>query len=280
MTSTPSGMPIPILAYHSIGDRPRDGTMRWTVSPGDFDEQMALIGERGRSMLTVERYAAGLRGEANLPSDPVLVTFDDGFDDLATTALAVLERYRIVATAFVVSGWVGVGAADGGPALDWGQVRELRAQGVQIGSHGHSHRALDCLPPAEVQREVRSSKRLLEDGLGEEVASFAYPYGYSSPLVRRTVQGAGYSSACAVKSALSHPRDDAFALARVLVTRGTGAVGIARLLDGQDAPLSWPGERLRTRGWRTYRRARHWVDGRVDRLTTGTSAPSTTGKLR
>lgn len=280
MTSTPTRTAVPILAYHSIGDLPRDGTMRWTVSPGDFDEQMALIGELGRSTLTVEQYAAALRGEASLPPDPVLVTFDDGFDDLATTALAVLERYRIVATAFVVSGWVGARAADGGPALDWGQVRELRAQGLQIGSHGHSHRALDCLPRTEVEREVRSSKRLLEEGLGEEVASFAYPYGYSSPLVRRTVRAAGYSSACAVKNALSHPRDDGFALARVLVTRDTGAVGIARLLDGQDAPLSWPGERLRTRGWRAYRRARHWIDGRLGRLTTGTSAPSTTGKPR
>jgi peptidoglycan/xylan/chitin deacetylase (PgdA/CDA1 family) len=280
MTSTPTGMLVPILAYHSIGDRPRDGTMRWTVAPGDFDEQMALIGELGRSTLTVEQYAAALRGEVSLPPDPVLITFDDGFDDLATTALAVLERYRIVATAFVVSGWIGARAADGGPVLDWEQVRELRAHGFQIGSHGHSHRALDCLPHTEVEREVRSSKRLLEDGLGEEVASFAYPYGYNSPLVRRTVQAAGYSSACAVKNALSHQRDDAFALARVLVTRDTGAVGIARLMHGQDAPLAWPGERLRTRGWRAYRRARHWVDGRLGRLTTGTATPSTTGKLR
>ena len=273
-------MPVPILVYHSIGDLPRDGTMHWTVSPGDFDEQMALIGELGRSTLTVEQYAAALRGEASLPPDPVLVTFDDGYDDLATTALAVLERYGIVATAFVVSGWVGARAADGGPVLDWAQLRELRARGIQIGSHGHTHRALDCLPRAEVEREVRSSKRLLEDGLGEEVASFAYPYGYSSPLVRRTVRNAGYSSACAVKNALSHPRDDGFTLARVLVTRDTGAVGIARLLNGQDAPLSWPGERLRTRGWRAYRRARSWVDGGLGRLTTGTSAPSTMGKLR
>jgi peptidoglycan/xylan/chitin deacetylase (PgdA/CDA1 family) len=281
MTSRPLGMPVPILGYHSIGDRPRDGTMRWTVSPGDFDEQMALIGELGRSTLTVEQYAAALRDdEVSLPPDPVLVTFDDGFDDLATTALAVLERYRIVATAFVVSGWIGARAADGGPALGWGQVRELRAHGFQIGSHGHSHRALDCLPRTEVEHEVLSSKRLLEDGLGEEVASFAYPYGYSSPLVRRTVRTAGFSSACAVKNALSHPRDDGFALARVLVTRDTGAAGIARLMNGQDAPLAWPGERVRTRGWRAYRRARYWVDGRLGRLTTAASAPSTTGKLR
>jgi peptidoglycan/xylan/chitin deacetylase (PgdA/CDA1 family) len=248
--------PVPILAYHSIGDRPRDGTMRWSVSPGDFEEQMAALAERGRQALTVAQYAAALRGQAAPAAGAVVVTFDDGFADLATTALPVLRRYRLVATAFLVSSWVGGRAPDAGPVLDWEQVRELRAGGVQIGSHGHSHRALDCLPPADAEREVRLSRQVLADGLGEEVVSFAYPYGDNSARLRRAVRAAGYSSACGVKNALSHEADDLFALARVLVTRDTGAARIARLLDGEGAPLSWRGERLRTRGWRAYRRMR------------------------
>jgi peptidoglycan/xylan/chitin deacetylase (PgdA/CDA1 family) len=267
--------PVPILAYHSIGDQPRNGTMRWSVSAGDLDEQLAMIVERGRHALTVAQYAAALRGEAALPPDPVLVTFDDGFADLATTALPVLDRYRVVATAFVISGRVGTRTADGDPALSWEQLHDLRAFGVQVGSHGHSHRALDCLPPPEVEHELRWSKRLLEEGLGEEVVSFAYPYGYLSSRVRDAVRAAGYSSACGVKNALSHQADDPFALARVLVERDTGAARVARLLDGAGAPLSWPGERLRTRGWRAYRRARRLLD---DRVRPPTDAPSTEGR--
>jgi peptidoglycan/xylan/chitin deacetylase (PgdA/CDA1 family) len=277
MTPIRAPTPVPVLAYHSIGDRPTGQTMRWSVSPGDFDEQMALLAERGRHALTVAGYAAALQGEAALPHDPVLVTFDDGYADLATTALAVLERHRVVATAFVISGRIGTQAAAADPVLSWEQLHELRAHGVQIGSHGHSHRALDCLPQREVEDEVRSSKRLLEEGLSEEVVSFAYPYGYNSARVRRAVQAAGYSSACGVKNALSHEDDDLFALARVLVERDTGAAGIARLLDGHGVPLSWPGERLRTRGWRAYRRARHLVDDRVRRRN---GATSTAGRTR
>jgi peptidoglycan/xylan/chitin deacetylase (PgdA/CDA1 family) len=269
--------PIPILAYHSIGDRQREGTLRWSVSPGDFDEQMALIAERGRHALTVARYAAALRGEAELPPDPVLVTFDDGFADLATTALAVLERYGVVATAFVISGRIGTGGHGHDAALSWEQLHELRAHGLQVGSHGHSHRALDCLPPREAEDEVRSSRRRLEEGLGTEVVSFAYPYGYSSARVRRAVQAAGYTSACAVKNALSHRDDDLFALARVLIERDTGAARIARLLDGQGAPRSWHGERLRTRGWRTYRRARRLLGARAEGRT---GVTTTTGSIR
>ena len=274
MTPIRRGTPVPILAYHSIGDRPRDGTMRWSVSPGDFEEQMALLAERGRQALTVAQYAGALRGEAALAPDAVVVTFDDGFADLATTALPVLQRYRLVATAFLISAWVGGRAPDAGPVLDWEQVRELRACGLQIGSHGHSHRALDCLPPADAEREVRLSKQVLADGLGAEVLSFAYPYGYNSARLRRVVRAAGYSSACGVKNALSHEGDDLFALARVLVTRDTGAARIARLLEGEGAPLSWRGERLRTRGWRAYRRTRYLVDGRLRQLRGAASAPA------
>lgn len=274
MTSTRTGtrIPIPILAYHSVGDHPRDGTMRWSVSPADFEEQMAVIAERGLQALTVAQYAAALRGETALPHHPVLVTFDDGFADLATTALPVLQRYRLVATAFLVSAWVGRRSPDADPVLAWEQVHELRAHGIQIASHGNSHRALDCLPAADAEREARLSRQMLADGLGEEIVSFAYPYGYSSSRVRRAVRAAGYSSACGVKNALSHQGDDLFALARVLVTRDMGAVRIGRLLDGEGAPLSWPGERLLTRGWRAYRRTRYLVDGTLRRSGVTTSA--------
>ncbi|HZN19520.1 MAG TPA: polysaccharide deacetylase family protein [Micromonosporaceae bacterium] len=249
---------VAVLGYHSIGDAPRDGTLRWSVSPGDFDEQMALLRQRGCTPLTVSGYAELLRLGGPMPPKPVLVTFDDGFPDLATAALPILRRYGITATAYVITSRVGAGTRPGkDPSLDWDQLADLRGNGVEIGSHSHTHRALDCLRRAELHEEVTISKRVLEDGLRQRVHTFAYPYGYHSPAVRHTVRAAGYTSACAVKNALSHPGDDPFAVARVLVERGTGAAGIDTILAGAGWPLAWPGERLRTRGWRAYRRARH-----------------------
>ncbi|SBT42708.1 polysaccharide deacetylase family protein [Micromonospora narathiwatensis] len=249
---------VPVLCYHSVGDVRRDNTLRWSVSPGDFDEQMALIRERGRTPMTVSGYAAVLRGLAPPPPRPVLITFDDGFPDLAETALPVLRRHRLTATAYVIAARVGTAPPpDGDPSLDWEQLRELHAHGVEIGSHSRSHCALDCLRPSELHQEAAGSRRALEDGLGTSVRSFAYPYGYHSGAVRSAVRAAGYTSACGVKNALSHPNDDVFAIARVLIERDTGTAGIGALLDGTGWPLAWRGERLRTRGWRAYRRARH-----------------------
>jgi peptidoglycan/xylan/chitin deacetylase (PgdA/CDA1 family) len=251
---------VPVLGYHSISDERRDGTLRWSVSPGDFDEQMALVKERGRTPLTASAYAAALRGLTPLPPLPVLITFDDGFADLARTALPVLRRHGLTATAYVITSRLGAPPSrDTDPVLDWDEVAELHANGLEIGSHSHSHRALDCLRRTELQQEIALSKLLLEDGLQERVSSFAYPYGYSSTTVRQAVRAAGFTSACGVKNALSHEEDDLFAIARVLVQRNTGTVGIEALLDGRGWPMAWRGEHLRTRGWRAYRRTRHLV---------------------
>ncbi|HZN74385.1 MAG TPA: hypothetical protein VFC00_22180, partial [Micromonosporaceae bacterium] len=59
--------PIPVLCYHSVSDERIDGTSRWSVSPGDFDEQMALLAQQGRTSMTVSRYAELLRRAAPMP---------------------------------------------------------------------------------------------------------------------------------------------------------------------------------------------------------------------
>lgn len=258
---------VPVLCYHSISDDAHAGTLRWSVSPGDFDEQMALLRERDRTPLTVTRYATWLLSHQPMPVRPVLVTIDDGYGDLATAALPVLLRHGLWATAYVVTGRIGTGPAQ----LDWDHLAALRAGGVEIGSHSHTHRPLDCLGAGELRAEAAGSRQRLEDGLGTAVNSFAYPFGYHGERVRRAVLLAGYTSACAVKHAFSHGGDDVYAIARLLVERDTGAAGIDALLRGEGRPLAWRGERLRTKGWRAYRRFR-WAL-RPRRETDGSRTP-------
>ena len=53
----------------------------------------------------------------------------------------------------------------------------LRARGCSIESHGVSHRAFSDLDLATLEMELRSSRRALEDELGQAVRAFAYPFG-------------------------------------------------------------------------------------------------------
>ena len=103
------------------------------------------------------------------------------------------------------------------PMLSAGQVRDLDAAGVDIGSHGHRHVALDEIPFAEAVREIETSRDTLEEIVGHRVVTFAYPYGYHTGRIKRYLETTGFESACAVKQAISHPNDDRFALARAIV---------------------------------------------------------------
>ncbi len=80
--------------------------------------------------------------------------------------LAILARAGVQATFFVL-GWV----ADRFPHL----VREIRSCGHEVGSHGFWHRLVYDLSPHEFRNDLRQSRDVLEDVLGEPVTSFRAP---------------------------------------------------------------------------------------------------------
>ena len=59
----------------------------------------------------------------------------------------------------------------------WEALRRLDPAIVTIGSHTLTHPILPGTPPADVETEVRDSRRLLERGLQRPVEFFAYPNG-------------------------------------------------------------------------------------------------------
>jgi peptidoglycan/xylan/chitin deacetylase (PgdA/CDA1 family) len=167
-----------------------------------------------------------------------------------------MQERGLTATLYVTTGTLGAA-----PMLDWPQLPALRAAGIEIGAHSHTHPQLDTLAPDAAREEIAGCKALIERSLGAPVRSFAYPHGYSSRRVRRLVQQAGYDSACGVGNTLSSAGDDRFALSRLMVRSTTRPDEIGRWLDRLGAPPRGR-EAVRTRAWRAYRRGRSLVTGR------------------
>ena len=242
---------IPVLLYHSVNDRAAAGERRWTVSTGAFASHIDAIASSGRIAMTITEIADALRGERALPPRPLAVTFDDGFSDTYEALVALLAR-NLVSTIYITTGEVGTRGR-----LTAKQVAEIAQQtAVEVGAHAVRHRRLDELDDRTLDEEVRGSKMQLEALVEWSVRSFAYPHGAYDRLVRRAVVDAGYRSAAAVKNALSHDRDDPFAVARWTVTAGTPAARVAAVLAGEGVPLAWARERLRTRAHRVARQSR------------------------
>jgi peptidoglycan/xylan/chitin deacetylase (PgdA/CDA1 family) len=256
--------PIPILLYHSVSDRPTGQFGPYTVSRQQFASHLDLLQDQGFSTLTVGQLVQ-LRDEQLAALGRVaLVTVDDGFADFHRNAWPELAARGMAATLYVVSGaldgrsaWLDPLDAGDLPMLSRAQLRELAAEGCEIGAHSRTHPQLDCIPLPRAQQEVRDSKTALEDVLEREVTTFAYPHGYHDRRVRQLVVEAGYSSATAVRNALSHEQDDRFALARLTVLSHFGPGDLTHALHGRSVKVARNREQWRTRGWRQVRRHRY-----------------------
>jgi len=271
MRAPPRAMPatvVPILLYHSIAARPSALIRPFSVTPDVFGRHLDCILELGFSALTVSDLVAAMNGSGALPERPIVITFDDGFVDFDEHALPALRRRRLVSTLYVTTGFL-EGRRDRPPVrgfgdrmLAWSQLGPLREQGVELGAHSHTHPHLDTLGRRQVRDELTRSKALLEHELGTEVPSFAYPNGYSSPMVRRLVREAGYTSACSVKEGLATTRHEVFSLPRLMVRAETSPTELRNWITGVNRPVAPERERLRTRLWRLHRRARALATGR------------------
>lgn len=89
------------------------------------------------------------------------------------------------------------GASSDRAFLNWDEVFTMQGSGIAFGSHTLNHALLNQLEPARALVEVRDSRRELQERLGSEVLSFAYPWGAASPLVKQAVRDAGYAHAVA-----------------------------------------------------------------------------------
>ena len=214
-----------VLMYHKVNDLWPNPT---TVPTAVFAEQMALLGELGYTVVSLEAVRDHYLDGVPLPPRAVLITFDDGYRDNLENALPILQRHGYPAVVFVPVAFL----ADGHPlpheeplralgvkneTVDWAELAELEAGGIRVESHGIAHRPLSELDPAEALREIAVSKLRLEERLGREVVAFAFVKGSHAdfrPEHASIAQQAGYDLAFTSVSGANGPTSDRFRLRR------------------------------------------------------------------
>jgi len=189
---------LPILMYHRIADEGPDALARYRLDPAGFEEQIAHLASAGYRSATFEEWRAAREAKRPLPGKRVMLTFDDGCLDFYTTAWPILQRYKFRAVVFLPSDEIG-GACrwdarygEPAPLMNWDQIRELRDDGVEFGSHTATHAMLTGLTLEEMAREALRSRTVLEEQIGEAVMSIAYPFGAYDRIVETVCGACGY----------------------------------------------------------------------------------------
>jgi len=172
---------VPILMYHGVRDESESGHPYYqtNTSPAVFAGQMQYLRDNGYEVLDLAEASRSLElGESK--GRRVVITFDDGYKDFYANAYPILRDYGFTATVFVISGITGEAGLrfKRHECMTWQEVREIKGNGIGIGSHTATHPQLKTLSKAGIDREIGWSKQMIEDKLGHSITSFSYPFAF------------------------------------------------------------------------------------------------------
>ena len=203
-----NGTKVLILNYHKI-----DNTfISLAVRPDDFDTQMKYLSENGYHTISPDELYESLAGTGELPDNPVMITFDDGYEDNYVNAYPILKKYGFKATIFVVTSFLDKNKKG---YMSWDQAREMDANGISIQSHTVDHKSMTDLTDDQLRMELVDSKKKAEKELGHPVNYMAYPTGTYNLHIAQMVKEAGYKAAFTIKYGNVDKASNIYALERV-----------------------------------------------------------------
>jgi peptidoglycan/xylan/chitin deacetylase (PgdA/CDA1 family) len=218
------------LCYHSIHPTKEFSS----TDPRTFDLHLDWL-KRNCDVIPFRHvWEAAHRRDASRPA--VAITFDDGYADNFQYAFPLLAKHGLSATFFLTAGLI-----DKNPAvlerfrmlrrstaediqpLEWSEIREMTRSGMEFGAHTYTHPNLARLHGNAVQNELTVSKQIIEQRLGQEMESMAYPFGkpgefYTAETVE-AVRTAGYRYSAAVLFRDVRASDSALEIPRFFVAR-------------------------------------------------------------
>jgi peptidoglycan/xylan/chitin deacetylase (PgdA/CDA1 family) len=202
-----------ILMYH--GHQPG---VPWAVEPAAFEDQMLQVMQRARVALLTDLPRLVREGSGQT----ICLTFDDGLLSNYEVSLAVLEKLDLKGTFFLIPGLLGrvLRTRFGDqPVLAASQAKEIAALGHEMGAHTMTHPNLTNCSIGAARLEIERSKHTLEDLVGREITSFAYPYGGCTPHVRDLVRETGFRLAVGTEEGHLTSDSDLLELPRVAMFR-------------------------------------------------------------
>jgi len=171
---------IIIILYHRVNDYQRDSL---TVGVEQFNEQMEYLNNK----FPVASLKSLIKGNVSrFEKKPIIiVSFDDGYLDNYENAFPICIRNNIPCSFFVSTDMIDLGKSfphdyklkGALKNMTWNQLKEMKKNGMYIGSHTCSH--IDCSVESslELERQFSESKKLLNNKLGNDMSILAYPFG-------------------------------------------------------------------------------------------------------
>jgi peptidoglycan/xylan/chitin deacetylase (PgdA/CDA1 family) len=227
-------LPLAVLMYHDIADS-LGGVLPshrpYVVPTASFEAHLRAMADAGVRGTRLDAHLFPSTGGEVDADRCCIITFDDGHHSNYSKAMPYLLARGFRATFFVTTGWIGKQ-----PYMTWPEIRALASAGMEIGSHSISHRPPSTLARAELERELRDSKRALEDRLGTAVLTFSSPTGFFSSTMIPLARAVGYRALCFGRIGFWTDRSQPFGIPRIPIKLTIPTDNVLRIALG-DAGL-------------------------------------------
>lgn len=201
---------IPVLNYHEVNNK---NHVLLAISSQEFDAQMSYLAKAGYNSITPDQLLDYLQYGKPLPPNPVLITFDDGYEDNYQEAYPILKKYNFTATIFLITDFVDHNSQ----YLTWQQIKEMAGSGIQFQSHTATHIMLTKASDSEVLAQLTRSRKAIEQHLSKKVEYLAYPGGFYNNQVIELAKQAGYRAAFTINLGRDRTNSNFYTLNRIPV---------------------------------------------------------------
>jgi len=183
-----------------------------------FDRQLQYLKDQGFQSISLAMLHDFMAFKRDLPPKSVIITIDDGYRSAFDIAYPILKKHGFTATYFVYTDFVSATRS----AMNWDQLRQIKADGFEIGSHTLTHSDLTKPKPGEnrdaylkrIKHELAQSKVIIDAKLKQDTLFVAWPFGKSNPGVEKLSEEVGYAFGLSVRRGSNAVFTDPLALNR------------------------------------------------------------------
>jgi len=215
VSSQPQRLCVPIIMYHQVKNNKLGKDV---ISPYEFESDLKYLLENNYVTITMTQLIDYVYDNKELPQNPIILTFDDGYLSTYKYVFPLLKKYNMK----IVLSIIGVGIDNFSKVFDdhidyanatWDQLKEMESSGL-VEIQNHTYNLHSCVGRVGCKQMVNQSlddyeKLLMEDisTLQEKIKlkdcnvpnTFTYPYGESSENTDLILKKLGFKATLSCK---------------------------------------------------------------------------------
>jgi peptidoglycan/xylan/chitin deacetylase (PgdA/CDA1 family) len=203
--------------YHYISIPPEDADiyrLDLSVTPENLDAQLGYLKHAGFNVISLDELLLALQGESELPSRPIVLTFDDGYRDNYLYAFPLLKKYGFSATFSLITQPIDQNNPN---YVTWKQVIEMHTAGMDFAAHSLNHADLKGKDVDFLVYQILGSKEAIEARVNEPLHFFNYPSGSYDQLTIDVIASANFWGALTTQEGSLNSYANRFEIRRVRI---------------------------------------------------------------